>query len=269
MPATTTTPSPQRSAPSNGTPPRGASPGAPKRRVNRIALARFEQAVLPAMARRLPAWFTPDTLTAIALGGAGMMFAGYALAGDSLAWLHLASLGFVVHWWGDSLDGTLARVRNIRRERYGFYVDHQCDVMSVLLLFAGLGLGPLMRLDVALGFALAVLVLFNHVGLVTISRDVFKISFAGVGPTEGRLAMIVANTALWATGNPVVTDARGVPLTAADVFGLGCIALLLVAYLAFAISEGRTIARLDPRPEPGQDVVATGEAAASGAAGDA
>ena len=242
-------------------------PSAPKTRVNQIALARFERAVLPAMAKRLPGWMTPDTLTAIALGGAGMMFAGYALAGESLAWLHLASLGFVVHWWGDSLDGTLARVRNIRRERYGFYVDHQCDVMSVLLLFAGLGVGPLMRVEIALAFALAVMVMFNHVNLVTISRDVFKISFAGVGPTEGRLAMIVANTALWATGNPAVT-VGGWTGTAADAFGIGAVALLAVAYLVFAISEGRTVARLDPRPEPGQDVVASGAAAPSGAAGD-
>src|SRR5690606_13080823 len=123
---------------------------AAKKRVNRIALARFEQWALPRMAKRLPRWVTPDTLTGIGLLAALGIGLSYGLTRYSLDWLWVASALYVVHWWGDSLDGTLARVRQIQRERYGFYVDHQSDAVSALLLFGGLGLSPLMQLPVAM-----------------------------------------------------------------------------------------------------------------------
>jgi phosphatidylglycerophosphate synthase len=226
----------------------------PKRaqRINQITLARFEAWALPAMARRLPGWVTPDTLTAVAFAGAILMGAGYALAGRSIAWVHLASLGLVVHWWGDSLDGTLARVRQIRRERYGYYVDHQADAVSTVLLFGGLGAGGLMALPVALGLTIGVLLLMNHVNMVTVARGVFKISFGGVGPTEGRLALIVANTVIWAAGNPSLAlwDRE---MTAFTAFGLAGIVLLAVIYGVAAVRETVLIGRLDPRPAPGTD----------------
>src|SRR5690606_40702377 len=165
-----------------------------KQRVNKIALARFEQWALPRMARRLPGWMTPDLLTVIGLVAAGVIGLSYYLTHYSLGWLWLASLGFVVHWWGDSLDGTLARVRDIRRERYGFYVDHQSDAVSTFVIFLGLGFSPLMELSIALFLVVAYFLMMILVNLVTIARDVFKISFAGFGPTESRVAMIVANT---------------------------------------------------------------------------
>ena len=235
-------------------PPRPAprpEPRKAKTRVNDIALARFERWVLPAMARRLPPWVGPDTLTSVALFGGVLMFAGYALAGTSLAFVHLASLGLVLHWWGDSLDGTVARVRQIRRERYGFYVDHICDVASVALLFGGLGAGPLMRMDLALGLGAVVLMLFNLVNLVTISRDVFKISFAGVGPTEGRLVIIAANTGLWLSGNPPVSVA-GWSGTVFDAFAAVAIVVLLGLWAVMAVREGAPHRAARPPPRPGR-----------------
>ena len=270
MPAAPPRPArPPRSAPPSG----GPEPPKAKRRVNDIALARFERWALPRMAERMPAWVTPDTLTLAAFGGAVLAFVGYAFAGANLALLHLASFGLALHWWGDSLDGTLARVRQIRRERYGFYVDHICDVASVALLFGGLGAGPLMRLDLALGLGAVVLMLFNLVNLVTISRDVFKISFAGVGPTEGRLAIIVANTGLWLAGNPPVT-VGGWEMTVFDACAVVAIVGLLGLWAVMAVREGVTIARLDPRPAPGTDGQAydptgLGLGPESGARGDA
>ena len=243
---------PRPARPSRPAAPGATEPPRAKRRVNDIALARFERWALPRMAARLPAWVSPDTLTFVAFIGGILMFVGYAFAGTNLALLHLASFGLVLHWWGDSLDGTLARVRQIRRERYGFYVDHICDVASVALLFGGLGAGPLMRLDLALGLGAAVLMVFNLVNLVTISRDVFKISFAGVGPTEGRLAIVVANTGLWLAGNPAVTVA-GWEGTLFDAFAVVAIVGLLGLWTVMAIREGMLIAALDPRPAPGTD----------------
>lgn len=250
-----------------------AGPSKAKRRVNDIALARFERWALPRMAERMPAWVTPDTLTLVAFFGAVLAFVGYAFAGANLALLHLASFGLALHWWGDSLDGTLARVRQIRRERYGFYVDHICDVASVALLFGGLGAGPLMRLDLALALCAVVLMLFNLVNLVTISRDVFKISFAGVGPTEGRLGIIIANTGLWLAGNPPLTVA-GREITVFDACAAVAIVGVLGLWLVTAVREGVTIARLDPRPAPGSDGQAydptgLGLGPESGARGDA
>ena len=265
MPAAPPRPAP----PETGGPAPTAPPKKATARVNDIALARFERWALPAMARRLPAWVGPDGLTATAFVGAILVFAGYALAGRSLAWIHLASFGLVLHWWGDSLDGTLARVRQIRRERYGFYVDHVCDVATVALLFGGLGAGPLMRLDLALGLGAAVLMVFNLVNLVTISRDVFKISFAGVGPTEGRLFIVAANTALWAAGNPPVSVA-GWSGTVFDAVGLVAVVAVLGLWTVMAVREGRIMARLDPRPAPGHDGHAydpTGLGPASGGRG--
>ncbi|HEX8385368.1 MAG TPA: CDP-alcohol phosphatidyltransferase family protein [Rubricoccaceae bacterium] len=219
-------------------------------RVNEILLARFERWALPRMAARMPAWVTPDTLTFVALVGAGLTAAGYALAGDSLLWLHLASVGYVVHWWGDSLDGTLARVRDIRREKYGFFVDHQCDAISATAIFVALGAGPLMRMPIALGILVGFLLMTNLVSMVEIARGVFKISFYGGGPTELRLVMIAVNTAVWAFRNPT-TVLWGEAWTAFDVFGLVAVPGLALLYLSSAARETALISRLDPRPTPG------------------
>lgn len=248
------TPAPPRPASTDA--PGPAAPPAPKKvaklRINDILLARFERWALPRMAAKLPAWITPDGLTAIALAGAVLSGVAYALAGQSLLWLHVASLGFVIHWWGDSLDGTLARVRQIRRERYGFFVDHQCDAVSAVILAVGLGAGPLMKMEIALAILAGVLLLMLLVNMVTIARDVFKISFGGVGPTELRLAAIVMNTAVWAIG-PWSVEALGTTWTLVDVAGAAMAAALLLFYVVFAIRETRIIARLDPTPPPGQD----------------
>ena len=223
-----------------------------KRRVNDIALARFERWALPAMARRLPGWVTPDVLTGVAIAGAFLTGAAYFLAGQSPNWLWAASFGLVVHWWGDSLDGTLARVRQIRRERYGFFIDHQCDAISALAIFGGLGLGDLMRLELALGMAVGFLLMMNLVTMVTIARDVFKISFAGGGPTELRLVLIGVNTAVWALG-PWTISFWGLEWKPFDLFGLVGAGGLLALYLFYAARETRLIGKLDPPPAPGQD----------------
>ena len=223
-----------------------------KRRINDILLGRFERWALPRMAAALPAWVTPDGLTALAIGGALVSAVAYALAGDDLAWLHLASFGLVVHWWGDSLDGTVARVRQIRRERYGFFVDHQCDAISAVALTVGMGAGSLMRMDVALAICVGVLMLMLLVNMVTIARDVFKISFSGIGPTELRLAAVVLNTVIWAVGAPSVVVA-GRTWGLFDLIGMGAVVLLAAFYLVSAVRETRLIARLDPTPPPGAD----------------
>ncbi|WP_420457241.1 CDP-alcohol phosphatidyltransferase family protein [Rubrivirga sp.] len=228
------------------------TPPVAKRRINDILLGRFERWALPRMAARLPRWMTPDGLTAIALAGAFLSAVAYALAGSNLVWLHVASLGLVIHWWGDSLDGTLARVRQIRREKYGFFVDHQCDAISTVALCVGLGAGGLLQMEIALAVCVGVLMLMLLVNMVTIARDVFKISFGAVGPTELRVIAIAFNTLAWAVG-PQSFVVFGRTWTAFDGLGLLAVALLAGVYVVFVARETRLIARLDPTPPPGED----------------
>lgn len=223
---------------------------AAKKRVNKIALARFEQWALPRMAKRLPGWITPDTLTGIGLVAALGIGVSYWLTQYSLDWLWLANILFVVHWWGDSLDGTLARVRKIQRERYGFYVDHQSDAVSALLLFGGLAVSPLMQMPIAMALLIGYYLMMIMVSLVTIARDVFKISFAGIGPTEGRLLMVFANIAVWFWDNPsfIILERS---LSLFDILGLIGAAGMLLLYTVNSLIERSILAKLDPPPAPG------------------
>lgn len=222
-----------------------------KKRVNRIALAGFEQWILPRMATRLPLWMTPDKLTIVGLVASVGIGLGYLLTHNSLNWLWFASAMYIVNWWGDSLDGTVARVRKIQREKYGFYVDHQSDAISTLLIFCGLGLSPLMRLEIALALIIGYFLLMIHVNLVTIVRDVFKISFGFFGPTEARIAMIAASIAVWAMNNPGFRF-FGLEFSLFDLIGIcGAVALLTI-YTASLFKERAKLARLDPPRTPEQ-----------------
>ena len=220
-----------------------------KTRVNRIALARFEQWILPRMASRLPEWMTPDKLTIVGLVAAGGIGLGYWLTWYSLDWIWLAAAMYVVNWWGDSLDGTLARVRNIRREKYGFFVDHQSDAISTLMIFCGLGLSPLMKLPIAFALIVGYFLLMIHVYIVTIVRDVFKISFGLIGPTEARILMIAASIVVWALANPQIAVA-GYSFTLFDLIGIIGAGGLLVVYLASALVERFKLAEIDPPKKP-------------------
>jgi phosphatidylglycerophosphate synthase len=121
----------------------------PKRIVNTF-LQPFEKRAVNWLVARLPSWASPDLLTGAGLLGAAIVFLGYVLTHLNRNFLWLASLGFLLHWFGDSRDGTLARYRNLQRPRYGFYVDHAADALGELLIALGLGLSPYVRFDVVL-----------------------------------------------------------------------------------------------------------------------
>jgi archaetidylinositol phosphate synthase len=169
----------------------------PAERSNNGALASVEKKALIWLARRMPAWVNSDHLTAlgfVSLLGAGL---SYARAG-----LILASMFLILNWFGDSLDGTLARVRDRQRPRYGFYVDHILDACGSLFLFAGLALSGYMSEPIAAGLLVAYLLLSIEVYLATYTMGKFHMSFAAFGPTELRLLLIAGNLAL--LNKPVV-----------------------------------------------------------------
>ena len=176
----------------------------PKFRINDISLGPFERRVLPWMAKRLPAWVVPDHLTYVAQLAAFLIGLAYWLTRFGLGWLWLVNLGIVIHWWGDSLDGTLARVRHIERKRYGFFVDHYSDTLSVFVICFGMGLSPIMDMRIALLLIISYYAMMTLVNLVSMTRGVFKISFGGIGPTEIRLLIMIANTIIFFLVTPFV-----------------------------------------------------------------
>src|SRR5947207_7105120 len=124
-----------------------------------FVLARFERWALPRLAGALPSWVLPDHLTLLGIAAATLIALAYDLSNRSPAWLWIASLGLVIHWFGDSLDGTLARTRHIERPRYGFYLDHLTDAYSTFAIGLGLGLSPYMLLGTGLAIVTGYLVL--------------------------------------------------------------------------------------------------------------
>jgi len=159
-------------------------------------LADLERRCLIWMAGRLPRWVTSDGLTLLALAGMGLTGLAYAAARNHPAALLLAILGLGINWFGDSLDGTVARVRRQQRPRYGFYVDHVVDCFGVLFVMAGLGWSGYMSPGVAMAFLVAYFMLSVEIFLATYCLAVFRLSFWGVGPTELRLLLAAGTLAL-------------------------------------------------------------------------
>ena len=149
-------------------------------------LARPEARVLEWIARRLPRWVMPDHLTALGVLAAIGIAAAYALSNQDPVWLWAASGLLVVHWLGDSLDGTLARVRRTERPRYGYYLDHLVDAIATALIGIGLGLSPYMLLATGLVIVIAYLVLSINTYLETNTLGVFSLGYGRLGPTEAR-----------------------------------------------------------------------------------
>lgn len=166
------------------------------KRMQTSFLTRLEKKVLLWMAERTPAWISSDHLTAI--GFAGQLLAGvfYALSRWNKYYL-LAVVGcLAVNWLGDSLDGTLARVRRQQRPRYGFYVDHMVDSFGAVAMMGGLALSGYMHPWIAIGLLVAFLLLSIQSYLATYTLGEFHLSFWNFGPTELRLLLAVGNLAL-------------------------------------------------------------------------
>ena len=193
-------------------------------------LARHEQRVLRWIAARLPRRVLPDDLTALGVAAALGICAAYLLSNESSLWLWAASALLVVHWLGDSLDGTLARVRGIQRPRYGYYLDHLVDAISTAAIGIGLGLSPHMLLSVGALIVVAYLVLSINVYLESQALGRFSIGYGLIGPTEVRVILVALNTAL-ALGFKMSFEILGVSVTALDLAG-GAIAATMLALLA-------------------------------------
>jgi archaetidylinositol phosphate synthase len=212
-----------------------------QKRVNDILLGPLERPALKWLASHLPAWVTPDICTGIGILGSIMIMVSYILTHFDRNFLWLASFGFVVNWFGDSLDGTLARFRKIERPIYGFFIDHVMDAAGQVLMFLGLGLTPYIRFDIACLTLIAYFLLSVLVYVRTCVVDEFKISYGKLGPTEVRVLAILLNTAMYFFGEHHLSIAIGTfgqfTFSPYDVFVVFIGLLLLYFFFVTAIQE--------------------------------
>jgi archaetidylinositol phosphate synthase len=204
-------------------------------------LARPEARALDWIARRLPRPVSPDHLTALGVLAAVGIAAAYALSNRDPVWLWAASGLLVVHWLGDSLDGTLARVRRTERPRYGYYLDHLVDAIATALIGIGLGLSPYLLLVTGMVAVIAYLVLSINTYLETHALGVFSLGYGRLGPTEARVGLIAINTLLALGIAPVVAG-----MSLLDVVVLGIAAAMIGGLAVRAFRNLRELARLEP-----------------------
>lgn len=213
-------------------------------REHRSVLARVEKTALIRLAQRLPSWVTPDHLTL--LGFFSMLMAG--LAYWAARWqrgaLLLVVVALILNWFGDSLDGTVARVRNQQRPRYGYYVDHVADVVGTFFLLAGMAVSGYMSPLVALGLLVAYLMVTAEVFLATCVHGVFRLSCFGFGPTE--LRIILAAGTLCLLHKPVVYLGGLGAFLLLDVGGVVAIAGLALALVTSTVRNARALYQAEP-----------------------
>jgi archaetidylinositol phosphate synthase len=212
-------------------------------RIQASLLAGVEKRCLIWMARRLPAWVGSDHLTALgafAMLGAGLCY--WIGRSEPLALVGVVLL-LAVNWLGDSLDGTLARVRHHERPRYGFYVDHVLDVVGIFFLFAGLAAGGFMTPIVAAAFLVAYYLLTIEIALATHTVGTFRISYWKMGPTEMRILLAAGTLQLLRSPDVALFGGRYLLF---DVGGLVAIVGLLLTFIVSATNNTIALYRLEP-----------------------
>ena len=221
-------------------------------RIQTSILNAAEKKVLVWLAQRQPKWMTSDILTYIGTLGAVVIATGYILSSLNINWLWLSSLGFVVNWYGDSLDGTLARVRKHQRPIYGYYLDHTVDAINEFIMVLGIGLSWLMNLNLALMILALYFMLTINVSINAHLKKEFRLTYAKLGPTELRIIMIIVNTLF------ILIPSLGDFSHSFCLFGheiifrtMDCVAtvifvILLLIYLITVVQDAREYARIDP-----------------------
>ncbi len=209
-------------------------------------LAVPEKRFLRWVAAKLPRWVLPDDMTALGVVAALAVAVAYQLSNDGNGWLWAASALLVVQWLGDSLDGTLARVRRIERPTYGYYLDHLVDAIATAAIGIGLGLSPFMLLSVGTLIVVAYLILSINVYLESFAFNRFSIGYGKIGPTEIRLILILLNTLLALDLVGLDFKLAGLELTVFDLVGLAIAATMIVLLVGRSFRNLRELARREP-----------------------
>ena len=227
-------------------------------RIQTSVLNAMEKKLLVAIACRMPRQVTSDTLTVIGVLGAVVCFIGFVLSNISLQFLWLVVIGLFINWYGDSLDGTVARVRGTQRPIYGYFLDHNVDVLNEALLFIGAGLSPLISLPVALFALTGYFALTIYTCICQICKNEFRLTYLGLGPTEFRLIIqVLLICFMYIPGlNDVqkqFTVSFGDEVFSFSLFDFIIMGIAVLLYVMYAISfhrDRKKLAKIDPLPEP-------------------
>ncbi len=211
-------------------------------RETKTSLSFMEKPLIRRLVTILPECVTPDMLTMVGLLGALLSGLAYYLSNFNAAYLWLSSFGLLVNWFGDSLDGSLARYRNIEKPKYGFFIDHTIDSISMVLITLGAGLSPYARLDLVLLALTGYLLMSTLVYINTAVRGVFRIAFYGFGPTEIRVFIILVNTLIFFLGAGQYTF-KGFTFTILDIAAIFLTVVLFVFFVISLIVDGKRIKR--------------------------
>lgn len=214
-------------------------------RIQQNWLAAGERQLLDWLCAHMPAAMTPDKLTIIGMVGAAMIFAGYVASNLAAEWLLLALAGYAVQWFGDSLDGSLARYRHIERPSYGYFIDHSCDGLANLLIVTGMGLSPFVTMDVAMIGLAGYLLMSIHTFLSARVVGELRLSYLSAGPTELRLVLVGMTVMMMVLGPD-----RGMfgAWSGFDIL-IGAIGgALILLFVGQTLITGRRLAAAETRP---------------------
>lgn len=221
-------------------------------RIQTSILNGVEKKALTFLADRQPRWMTSNILTGIGTFGAIVISLGYILSQININYLWLSSLGFVINWYGDSLDGTLARVRNKQRPIFGYYIDHTVDIINELLIFLGLGLSGLICFDLSLFILIVYMMLTLNVSINAHLKKEFKLTYAKLGPTEFRVLAIIFNTVCIycpAISNSVMEISmfgKDIVLGSLDIAGVFVLLVLIIMYIVTVLNDIKDYDKIDP-----------------------
>lgn len=207
-------------------------------RIKENVLARRERTLLDWFCAHTPQAITPDQLTGLGATGATITLIGYAATVINPVFFWLATLGLVIHWVGDSLDGSLARYRKIERQRYGYFLDFSVDAISSLMIMMGIGLSVYIRMDVAMFALVGYYMLWMFVLLnCQVSRNL-QLSFLSAGPTEFRIVLIALNSWMYFAENQNISIGSATfSLYDLAVCGIGIVSIFLFAVNAFKVAR--------------------------------
>lgn len=212
--------------------------------INTGITANAEEKIKEWVCPRIPAWVTSDMLTGLGVIAAVMVAIGFILGFWDRNYLFLVLIGLVLHWFGDSFDGSLARYRKKTRPNFGYYIDHIVDSISVLIFSLGLGLSGFVKIEIALLFAIMYLILIVHVELVTYVQNEFKYSFGLIGPTEMRIIGGIFTLVMFFC--PITYyNILGHFVTGYDFAVLGVAIIMFLVIIVSILQKGTELDRID------------------------
>lgn len=221
-------------------------------RIQTSVLNGLEKKILVWMAERQPRWVTSNFLSFIGFVGAVVIAIGFILSDKNINYLWISSLGLLINWYGDSMDGTLARVRNTQRPLFGYYLDHILDGVNESIMFIGAGISALMHMPLALLVLLLYLLITINVSINAHLRREFKLTYLKLGPTEFRIAIIIANTVMIFSEKVrnfiwnIEIFNHEVALTAFDCLAIVLIVLLLLIFIYTVVTDLKYYNEVDP-----------------------